>query len=122
MRGTSRSARKTSRSFAERIEPSSCRGRLDALDWICRSGILSLRAFVREIKMKAGIHPEYVSCKVYCACTPGKPVTEIVSTTPELHLDICSNCHPFYTGKQKLVDAAGRVEKFMRRYGKEATK
>jgi len=87
-----------------------------------RSGILSLRAFVREIKMKAGIHPEYVSCKVYCACTPGKPVTEIVSTTPELHLDICSNCHPFYTGKQKLVDAAGRVEKFMRRYGKEAKK
>ena len=92
------------------------------MDWICRSGILSLRAFVREIKMKAGIHPEYVSCKVYCACTPGKPVTEIVSTTPELHLDICSNCHPFYTGKQKLVDAAGRVEKFMRRYGKEAKK
>ena len=37
---------------------------------------------------------------------------------PELHLDICSNCHPFYTGKQKLVDSAGRVEKFMRRYGK----
>ncbi|MCH8275062.1 MAG: 50S ribosomal protein L31 [Armatimonadetes bacterium] len=68
--------------------------------------------------MKPGIHPKYMPCKVYCACTPGTPVTEIMSTEPELHLDICSNCHPFYTGKQKLVDSAGRVEKFLRRYGR----
>ncbi len=68
--------------------------------------------------MKAGIHPKYVPCKVYCACTPGKPVTEILSTKSELHVDICSNCHPFFTGKQKLVDSAGRVEKFLKRYGK----
>ena len=72
--------------------------------------------------MKAGIHPKSIPCKVICACTPDRPVTEILSTVPELHVDICSNCHPFYTGKQKLVDAAGRVEKFMRRYGKSEKK
>lgn len=72
--------------------------------------------------MKSGIHPIYVACKVYCACTPGRPVTEVLSTVPELRVDICSNCHPFYTGKQKLVDSAGRVEKFLRRYGKGGEK
>jgi len=65
--------------------------------------------------MKTGIHPEYVRCEVTCGCGT-KFVTR--STVPELHVEICSACHPFYTGKQKFVDTAGRVEKFRRKYGK----
>lgn len=72
--------------------------------------------------MKAEIHPKFVACKVWCACTPDKPVTEILSTQAEMHVDICSNCHPFFTGTQKLVDSAGRVEKFRRRYGNPGAK
>ncbi len=69
--------------------------------------------------MKAETHPNYVACKVFCPCTPNGPVTEVLSNVPEMHVDICSNCHPFFTGTQKLVDSAGRVEKFLRRYGKQ---
>jgi large subunit ribosomal protein L31 len=65
--------------------------------------------------MKPGIHPEYSEVEVRCAC--GHTFTTR-STRDELRLDICSACHPFYTGKQKLVDTAGMVEKFERRYGK----
>ena len=65
--------------------------------------------------MKPGIHPEYQDVEVRCAC--GHTFTTR-STKDELRLDICSACHPFYTGKQKLVDTAGMVEKFERRYGK----
>jgi large subunit ribosomal protein L31 len=57
--------------------------------------------------MKAGIHPEYVLATVHCAC--GNEF-QTRSTKPELHVEICSNCHPFYTGKQKLVDTGGRVD------------
>jgi len=64
--------------------------------------------------MKDGIHPKYVECKVTCGC--GETFTTR-ATQPEIHVEICSKCHPFYTGKQKLVDTAGRVEKFQRRYG-----
>jgi large subunit ribosomal protein L31 len=64
--------------------------------------------------MKAGIHPEYKLAKVTCACGS---VTETRSTAGNLHVEICSNCHPFFTGKQKLVDTAGRVEKFRKKYG-----
>jgi len=65
--------------------------------------------------MKKGIHPKYVECKVTCGC--GETfVTR--ATKPEIRVEICSKCHPFYTGKQKLVDTAGRVEKFERRYAK----
>ncbi len=64
--------------------------------------------------MKEGIHPEYFSCKVTCACGN---VIETYSTKKEFHVEICSNCHPFYTGKQKLIDTAGRVEKFEMKYG-----
>jgi len=67
--------------------------------------------------MKEGIHPEYVVSTVRCSC--GNQF-ETRSTKPELHVEICSNCHPFYTGKQKLVDTGGRVERFQRRYGKPA--
>ena len=64
--------------------------------------------------MKPKIHPDYQELTVVCAC--GETfVTR--STRKELRLEICSKCHPFFTGKQKLIDSAGRVEKFNRRYG-----
>ncbi len=64
--------------------------------------------------MKKDIHPKFVECRVVCACG-NSFVTR--STKKEIHLEICSNCHPFFTGKHKFVDTAGRVEKFYRRYG-----
>ena len=64
--------------------------------------------------MKADIHPDYVEATVNCAC--GESFTTR-STKPEIKVEICSQCHPFYTGKQKMVDTEGRVEKFIRRYG-----
>jgi large subunit ribosomal protein L31 len=67
--------------------------------------------------MKEGIHPEYVVAKVTCSCG-NSFVTR--STRSEIHLELCSACHPFYTGKQKLVDTGGRVERFQRRYAKTA--
>jgi large subunit ribosomal protein L31 len=69
--------------------------------------------------MKADIHPDYVEANVVCSC--GNSFTTR-STTPELRVELCSECHPFYTGKQKLVDAGGRIEKFERRYGKRRNK
>jgi large subunit ribosomal protein L31 len=65
--------------------------------------------------MKADIHPEYVTATVHCSC--GNTFTTR-STSPELHVELCSECHPFYTGKQKLVDSGGRIDRFERRYGK----
>ena len=65
--------------------------------------------------MKQGIHPEYVEAHVRCTC--GNEFTTR-STKPELHVEVCSNCHPFYTGKQKLMDTGGRVERFQRRLEK----
>jgi large subunit ribosomal protein L31 len=62
--------------------------------------------------MKTEIHPNYVEAQVRCTC--GNEFTTR-STKGELHVEICSNCHPFYTGKQKLVDTGGRVERFRRR-------
>ncbi len=64
--------------------------------------------------MKKGIHPKYVRTKVVCVCGN---VIETRSTVPEIRVEICSSCHPFFTGKQKLVDTAGRVERFRRKYG-----
>ncbi len=69
--------------------------------------------------MKEEIHPKYYNSKVRCAC--GNEF-EIGSTQKEIKVEICSKCHPFFTGKQKLVDTAGRVEKFYRRYGETAGK
>jgi len=66
--------------------------------------------------MKAGIHPEYKKSMVTCACGHSF-VTN--STVGDLKVEICSECHPFFTGKQKLVDSAGRVEKFLKKYGKK---
>ena len=65
--------------------------------------------------MKEKIHPKYMECKVTCGC--GETFTTR-ATKPEMNVEICSKCHPFFTGKQKLVDTAGRVEKFQRRYAK----
>jgi len=65
--------------------------------------------------MKTDIHPNYVECTVRCSC--GNVFTTR-STVPELRVELCSECHPFYTGKQKLVDTGGRVERFQRRYAK----
>jgi large subunit ribosomal protein L31 len=65
--------------------------------------------------MKTGIHPNYVECTVRCSCG-NTFVTR--ATKPELRVELCSECHPFYTGKQKLVDTGGRVERFQRRYAK----
>jgi large subunit ribosomal protein L31 len=63
--------------------------------------------------MKEGIHPEYVESRVHCAC--GNEFTTR-ATLKQIRVDICSACHPFYTGKQKFVDAAGRVERFQRKF------
>ena len=65
--------------------------------------------------MKEGIHPKTQLVTVKCACGE---TFEALSTKPELRVDICYKCHPFYTGKQKLVDTGGRVDKFNRRMGK----
>lgn len=68
--------------------------------------------------MKQGIHPEYHEAKAHCAC--GNEI-DTGSTLKEIRVEICSKCHPFFTGKQKLVDSAGRVERFRRKYAKFQT-
>ncbi len=68
--------------------------------------------------MKKDIHPDYVETKVRCSC--GEEFTTR-STEAELTVEICSKCHPFYTGKRKLVDTGGRVERFQRKYGQKKT-
>lgn len=69
--------------------------------------------------MKADIHPKYVACKVSCAC--GNQFMTM-STRSEIKVDICSECHPFFTGSQKFVDTAGRIDKFRSRYAKSRKK
>jgi large subunit ribosomal protein L31 len=64
--------------------------------------------------MKQGIHPDYQNVKVHCAC--GNQF-ETRSTSKDIHVEICAICHPFYTGRQKLVDTAGRVERFRQKWG-----
>jgi len=64
--------------------------------------------------MKAKIHPEYVEATVHCACGN---TWETKATRPQLRVEVCSHCHPFFTGEQRIVDTAGRVERFKRRYG-----
>ncbi|HOA91332.1 MAG: 50S ribosomal protein L31 [Bacillota bacterium] len=63
--------------------------------------------------MRENIHPKYFNAKVTCACGN---TFETGSTKPELRVDICSKCHPFYTGKQKIIDTGGRVERFKKKY------
>ena len=64
--------------------------------------------------MKEAIHPDYKAAKILCNCGA---VIETRSTRGDFHIEICSNCHPFFTGKQKIMDTAGRIEKFKTRYG-----
>jgi large subunit ribosomal protein L31 len=67
--------------------------------------------------MKPDIHPAYVETTVTCSC--GETfTTRSTATSGNIHADVCSQCHPFYTGKQKIMDVGGRVEKFERRFGK----
>ena len=65
--------------------------------------------------MKEGIHPAYSPTMIKCAC--GNTI-EAGSTKSDIHVEICSSCHPFFTGKQKLVDTAGRIERFKKKYEK----
>ena len=67
--------------------------------------------------MKEGIHPEYVACTITCSCGA---VYHTRSTRPQIHVEICANCHPFFTGQQRFVDTAGRIEKFRRKYKTQA--
>jgi large subunit ribosomal protein L31 len=64
--------------------------------------------------MKSNVHPTYQDCTVHCGCGE---TFQTRATVKELRIEICSTCHPFYTGKQKFVDSAGRVDKFFKRYG-----
>jgi large subunit ribosomal protein L31 len=68
----------------------------------------------KEYAVKQGIHPKYYDVEARCACGA---TWKTRSTKPELHLEICSNCHPFFTGRQKIVDAEGRVERFTKKFG-----
>jgi large subunit ribosomal protein L31 len=69
--------------------------------------------------MKKDIHPEYKSTTISCACGN---VMEVGSTKSDIKIEICSKCHPFFTGKQKLIDTAGRIERFRKKYEKYQSK
>jgi len=69
--------------------------------------------------MKADIHPDYGDTKVTCSC--GNEFTTRSTRSGDLQVEVCSNCHPFYTGKQKIVDSGGRVDKFRKRYGRNSS-
>ena len=69
--------------------------------------------------MKSGIHPEYVDTQVKCTCG-NVFMTRSTKKSGQINADVCSNCHPFYTGKQKILDTGGRVAKFEKRFGKKS--
>jgi large subunit ribosomal protein L31 len=73
----------------------------------------------QEFSMKTDIHPTYEEATVTCSCGN---TFKTRATVSDLHVELCNECHPFYTGKQKLVDSGGRVERFRRRYAKTGTK
>ncbi|SDI38296.1 MULTISPECIES: 50S ribosomal protein L31 [Ferrimonas] len=70
--------------------------------------------------MKQGIHPEYAEINATCSC--GNVIKTRSTVGKDLHLDVCSSCHPFYTGKQKVLDTGGRVDKFKKRFGALSSK
>jgi len=79
--------------------------------------VLELMFLLRAIKaMKKDIHPKYQKSVVHCGCGN---TFETRSTVKEIHAEICSMCHPFYTGKQKYIDSAGRIERFQKKYGSD---
>lgn len=92
-------------------------GMIDAMHLLCSELVAAGRNIGQEtgvIIMRKGIHPDYKLTKITCACGN---VIETRSTVENIHVEICSACHPFYTGKQKLVDTAGRIDRFNKRYG-----
>ena len=72
----------------------------------------------KEFAVKEGIHPKYYDVEARCACGA---TWQTRSTKQELHLEICSNCHPFFTGRQKLIDTEGRVERFTKKFGAQTS-
>jgi large subunit ribosomal protein L31 len=72
----------------------------------------------KELAVKEGIHPKYQEVVAHCACGN---TFKTRSTKPELHLEICSACHPFFTGRQKLIDTEGRVERFTKKFGAQTS-
>lgn len=70
--------------------------------------------------MKADIHPKYAEITATCSC--GNQITTRSTMGQDISLDVCSNCHPFYTGKQKMADSGGRVDKFRKRFGSRSSK
>lgn len=85
--------------------------------------VINLRVFQDQapkgtvrVTMKEGIHPAYRDTKVVCSC--GNQFSTRSTLGKDLHVEVCSACHPFYTGKQKIVDTGGRVDKFRRKYGR----
>ena len=72
----------------------------------------------KELAVKEGIHPKYHDIEARCACGA---TWKTRSTKPELHLEICNNCHPFFTGRQKLIDTEGRVDRFTKRFGAQTS-
>ena len=70
--------------------------------------------------MKEGIHPKYEAITATCSC--GNVIKTRSTVGKDLHLDVCSSCHPFYTGKQKVLDAGGRIDKFQKRFGRRIKK
>jgi large subunit ribosomal protein L31 len=72
---------------------------------------------IEEETMKSGIHPDYVDTTVHCGCG-ATFTTRSTKQSGQIHVEVCSQCHPFYTGKQKILDSGGRVARFEKRYGK----
>jgi large subunit ribosomal protein L31 len=87
------------------------------LNFPVRTSILTRRA--PDQTMKAETHPDYTEIKVSCSC--GNEFVTRSTLGEDLQVEVCSSCHPFYTGKQKIVDAGGRVDKFRKRYGRSAS-
>jgi len=81
---------------------------------VTRGSELASGSGVQENIVKAGIHPQYQEVTVHCACGA---TWKTRSTRKDLHLEICSNCHPFFTGRQKLIDTEGRIERFTKKFG-----
>jgi len=78
------------------------------------SGFCTAKTVREEASVKEGIHPKLVPARIICGCGN---VIHTYSTKPEIHVEVCSKCHPFYTGQQRFVDTEGRVERFQRRFG-----
>jgi large subunit ribosomal protein L31 len=92
----------------------------DNLAWRSAQPALVDSAATTEVFMKAGIHPEYQAMTVTCTC--GNTFQTRSTIGQDLQVEVCSNCHPFYTGKQKVVDTGGRVDKFRKKYATAAPK